>query len=60
LGVTPEYIKSFKRIGFDDVSLDDATALKALGITAEYITQMREKGFKSTDINKYITMKVAF
>jgi hypothetical protein len=60
MGLTPDFIKGFKDIGFDKVSLNDATSLKATGVTPEYVKEMKAKGFVSKDINKYIRLKNAF
>ena len=60
MGVTPEFLEGFKKIGYTNISLNEATSLKATGITPEYVSKMRDKGFKSEDLNKYIELKNAF
>ena len=60
MGVTPEFIESFKKIGYTNITLREATSLKATGVTPDYVSKMREKGFKSEDLNKYIQLKNAF
>ena len=56
----PEFLDGFKKIGYDNITLNEATSLKANGITPAYVSEMRDKGFKSQNLNKYIELKNAF
>jgi hypothetical protein len=60
MGITPEFVGEFKKIGFDNVPLSMLPSLKSMGVNAEYISKMREKGFVSKDLNKYIRLKNDF
>jgi hypothetical protein len=47
IGVTPEYVQSFKNAGYT-ISADDYISIKALGITAEYMNGFKNEGYKIT------------
>lgn len=60
MGITPEYVAEFKKIGFDNIPVSMLTSLKSTGVNAEYVSKMKEKGFVTNDLNKYIRLKRDF
>jgi len=60
MNITPEYVNSFKKLGFSDIPLNELTALKSTGVTPEYVAAMQQKGFKSDNLRKYIQLKNTF
>jgi len=60
MGITPDFIKNFHKIGYDNIPVHVLTSLKASGVDADYVTKMKEKGFNSTDLSKYVRLKIDF
>jgi len=60
MSITPEYVNGFKKLGFNDIPLNELPALKSTGVTPEYVAAMQQKGFKSDNLRKYIQLKSAF
>jgi hypothetical protein len=44
LGITPDYVAAFRRVGYQNLDAGDLVQLKALGITPEFASRMRRNG----------------
>jgi len=56
IGVTPEFIRSFKDAGYN-IPKKDLVSLKALGITPAYLNGFKNAGFKDISIDKASGLK---
>jgi len=57
LKIDPEYIRSLKEVGFDNLQNHQLIAMKAQGITAEYIKGLKTAGLKDLDAQDIIGIK---
>lgn len=57
LNINPEYIRSLKEAGLDNLSNSRLIAMKSQGITADYIKELRTAGFKDLSANDIISFK---
>lgn len=57
LGVTPEYCKSFDRIGLGKLSSESFISMKALGLTAADYIEYKNLGFKALTIEDVVGAK---
>jgi beta-lactamase regulating signal transducer with metallopeptidase domain len=57
LNIDKEFIDSFKKIGYNDLSNDDLMALKSLNITPQYITEFEKTGYKNISADDLFALK---
>lgn len=57
LNVDQEYINSFKKIGYNNISNSDLIAMKSLNVTPEYINAFQKAGYKDIQVDDLIAMK---
>lgn len=57
LNVDQEYINSFKKIGYNNISNSDLIAMKSLNVTPEYINAFQKAGYKDVQVDDLIAMK---
>jgi len=57
LNIDKEFIDSFKKIGYNDLSNDDLIALKSLNITPQYITEFEKTGYKNISADDLFALK---
>jgi len=57
LNIDKEFIDSFKKIGYNDLSNDDLMALKSLNITPQYITEFEKTGYKNISTDDLFALK---
>lgn len=55
--VTPDLVKEYKSLGFDDLDLDEIVGAKATGTTPSFIKSMRSKGHDFKSLDRYIALK---
>ena len=60
MGITPDFVVGFQKLGFDHIPVRTLTQLKATGVTPEYVSKMKAQGFESKDLTKYIRLKTDF
>lgn len=58
--ITPEFVDSFRKIGYENIPLPLLYQLKMSGVDADYVAKMKAKGLNSTDLEKYIRLKQEF
>jgi hypothetical protein len=57
LNVDQEYINSFKKLGYNNISNSDLIAMKSLNVTPEYISGFQKAGYKDIQADDLIAMK---
>ena len=57
MNITPEYINSFKAVGYNNIPKEQLVSFKALGVTPEYIKSWQDAGFKNIDVDDFASMK---
>ncbi|SNR38641.1 M56 family metallopeptidase [Flavobacterium sp. ov086] len=57
LNVDQEYINSFRKLGYNNISNSDLIAMKSLNVTAEYISGFQKAGYKDIQVDDFIAMK---
>lgn len=57
LNIDQEFINSFKKIGYNDLSNSDLMAMKSLNVTPEYINSFQKVGFKNISVSDLMAMK---
>lgn len=57
LGITPEYIRGFKEIGYGNLSVADLKEFRMLGVTASYLKGFRDIGYDHLSINTISDLK---
>ena len=57
MNITPEYVNSFKAVGYNNIPKEQLVSFKALGVTPEYIKSWQDAGFKDIDAEDFTGMK---
>lgn len=57
LNINPEYIRSLKEAGLDDLTNSQLISMKSQGITAEYIKELKAAGFQDLKPNHIVSFK---
>lgn len=57
--VTPEFVQSFKDIGFKNITADQAKSLKIHNVTPEFIKSLKEQD-KDISLEQAIRIKIHF
>lgn len=57
LNIDQEFIDSFKKIGYDNLSNDELMALKTLNVTPDYIKSFQKVGFKDVSMDNLFALK---
>jgi hypothetical protein len=57
LDVSPAYIASLKRVGYDRVPVEELIQLKALGVTAEFIASYQRRGYRNLSVSRLVQLK---
>jgi beta-lactamase regulating signal transducer with metallopeptidase domain len=55
-GVTPEFIMALKKMGYIDVTPDDAIRLVDHGVNLEFITNLKGLGYTDVSLNKAVDL----
>ena len=55
--MTPEFLRSFKDLGFSKLTLDEALAASIHGVTAEFVKSVRKHGFNNLSMEQIIKLK---
>jgi bla regulator protein blaR1 len=55
-GVTPEFITALKKMGYTDVTPDDAIRLVDHGVNLEFITDLKGLGYTDVSLNKAVDL----
>jgi beta-lactamase regulating signal transducer with metallopeptidase domain len=58
-GVTPEFIESARRMGFDKLSVNQLVQMRMHKIDEEYIKQVRAWGFNNATLNQLVQLRVS-
>jgi hypothetical protein len=58
LGITPQYIEGFQRIGYRDLPVDKLVQLKALDITPEFVRTVAGAGQPMPPVSKLVELKM--
>lgn len=57
LNIDQEFIESFKKVGYDNLSNDELMALKTLNVTPDYIKSFQKAGFKDISVDNLFALK---
>jgi len=57
MNIDQDFINSFKKIGYNDISNSNLIALKSLNVTAEYVSGFQKAGYKDIKLDDLIAMK---
>ena len=57
MNITPEYVNSFKAVGYNNIPKEQLVSFKALGVTPEYIKSWQDAGFKNISAEDFTGMK---
>jgi beta-lactamase regulating signal transducer with metallopeptidase domain len=57
MDITPEYVNSFKAVGYDNIPNQELVSFKAVGVTPEYIKGWQALGFKDISPEELVGMK---
>lgn len=57
MDISPEYIRSLKEVGYDNIENSDLIAMKAQGITADYIKNLQKSGYNNIKSSDLIAIK---
>jgi hypothetical protein len=58
LGITPEYIEGFQRIGYRNLPVDTLVQLKALDISPEFVRAVAGSGGTMPPVNKLVELRM--
>ena len=58
LGITSEYIRSFKEIGYNNLSIQDLKVLRMQGVTALYIKGFQDIGYDKLSVKTIESLKM--
>ncbi|WP_337965355.1 M56 family metallopeptidase [uncultured Flavobacterium sp.] len=57
MNIDQDFINSFKKLGYNNISNSDLIAMKSLNVTAEYVSGFQKAGYKDIKIDDLIAMK---
>jgi hypothetical protein len=57
VGITEEYIQSFKKAGYTDIPTGTLINFGSLGITPEYLNSFKEAGFRDIPYSTFVNFK---
>ncbi len=57
MNIDQDFINSFKKLGYNNISNSDLIAMKSLNVTAEYVSGFQKSGYKDIKIDDLIAMK---
>jgi hypothetical protein len=57
VGITDEYIQSFKEAGYTDIPTGTLINFRSLGITPEYLNSFKEAGFQDIPYSTFVNFK---
>lgn len=57
-GVTPEFIESIRRAGFDNLTADELIRLRIHGVSPEYVESLRRNGFDKLTADQIASLKI--
>jgi beta-lactamase regulating signal transducer with metallopeptidase domain len=58
-GITPEFIESARRMGFDKLSVNQLVQMRMHKIDEEYANQVRAWGFNNATLNQLVQLRVS-
>ena len=58
LGITPDYIAGFQRIGYRNIPVSQLVELKALNITPEFVQTAVGRGSTMPPVNELVEIKM--
>lgn len=53
-----DFIKQFKALGYDDVSVDDIISLKIHNVTPDFIKRYHDAGYKNIPLDEVVGLKI--
>ena len=57
-GVSPDYVRDLKALGYDHVPIDKLVEMRIHGVTPDYIREVQQRGFKNVSIDDLIEMRI--
>lgn len=57
-GVTADFIRQSRELGFKDLSIDDLVKMRIHRVTPEYVKEMRDLGFKDLTVEQLVKARI--
>ena len=57
-GVTPEFVRQTRELGFKDLSIDDMVKMRIHRVTPEYIKEIRDLGYKDATVDQLVKLRI--
>ena len=57
-GVTPEFVRQARELGFKDLSVDDMVKMRIHRVTPEYIKEIRDLGYKDATLDQLVKLRI--
>ena len=57
-GVTPEFVRQTRELGFKELSIDDMVKMRIHRVTPEYIREIRDLGYKDVTVDQLVKLRI--
>ncbi|HLM43362.1 MAG TPA: 4-hydroxy-3-methylbut-2-enyl diphosphate reductase, partial [Myxococcaceae bacterium] len=57
-GVTPDFIREVKGLGFANPTLDELLAMRIHGVTPKFVREIREAGYPNVTLEQLVDMRI--
>ena len=57
-GVTPEFVRQTRELGFKDLSVDDVVTMRIHRVTPEYIKEIRALGYNDVSVDQLVKLRI--
>ena len=57
-GVTPEFVRQTRELGFKDLSIDDLVKMRIHRVTPEYIKAIRDLGYANVTVDQLVKLRI--
>ena len=57
-GVTPEFVRQTRELGFKDLSIDDLVKMRIHRVMPEYVKEIRDLGYKDVTVDQLVRLRI--
>jgi hypothetical protein len=57
-GLTPEFVRQARELGFKELSIDDLVKMRIHRVTPEYIKEIRDLGYKDVTLDQLVKLRI--